>query len=82
MASPVREFSEFPHRPVFVRSNYTISAEKWASIMGQQPAFTRSGDSLYISRGEGLRGAKGICLAFAFETLGVMCAIGLWHLLH
>ncbi len=82
MASPAREIHGLPRGPRFVRTDFTISPEKWAAIMGQEPAFSRSGDTLYILKCEGLRSAKGLCWALALEAFGVICGIGLWRFLH
>jgi hypothetical protein len=82
MASPAREVHGLPQQPVFVRSNFAISADKWSSIMGQKSAFSLSGGTLYISRCEGLRGVKGVCWAIALEGFGALFIFGLWRLLH
>lgn len=81
MASPARYISGLPQRSVSVRTHFTIPAAKWAYIMGQQPAFLPTGDTLTISKCEGLRACKGVVLAVAFEAVGVICALGLWRLL-
>ena len=81
MASPARKLSY----PVPVRSTrrpVAVSGARWAYIMGQQPAFTQVGGTLYISKFEGLRCAIGVAWAVAIQATAVAGIYGVWRLCH
>ncbi len=46
----------------------------------EAPAFTIQGDCLYVSRAEGLRGAKGAMTAVGLEVAAAFCLYGIWQL--
>ncbi len=48
----------------------------------EAPAFTIQGDCLYVSRAEGLRGAKGAMTAVGLEVAAAFCLYGIWQLWH
>ena len=50
--------------------------------LGEAPAFTMQGDSLCISRAEGLKGAKGTLTAVGLEAGAAFCLYCIWQLWH
>ena len=80
MASPARKLSLHPQGTFQARPVVNIHPEKWASIMGQTPAFTQDGGILYISKCEGLHAVKGALWAFGLEALFTVVVFGLWRL--
>ena len=60
----------------------TDAGAKEVSFERQAPAFAIQGDRLYISRAEGLTGAKGAMTAVGLEFAAAVCFYGVWQLWH
>jgi hypothetical protein len=60
----------------------TDAGTKEVSSEREAPAFAIQGDRLYVSRAEGLRGAKGAMTAVGLEVAASFCFYGIWQLWH
>lgn len=80
MASPAQRFPLPSPVRTISRRPPTVTGARWAFIMGQRPAFVRSGGVLYICNAEALRCLSGVAWALAIEAVAAIGVYGLWRL--